>query len=174
MSEEELLKPRATFEETFMFITTELGEVVDNGALPVKYNTGEADAGRATLGAALALKGWIEVFAASPLFNTATPYLPDPGLTVHFGNYDVNRWTTAAATNKRFIDQFGGGPYGLFPDLPNFWRVANEYHEEVIWDRQVVAGVAGLGANYERSGGTTYVLGEYLTWGNYKDRKRVG
>src|SRR5690606_33422804 len=173
MGEEELLKPRSTFEETFQFITSELGSVVSNWHLPANYNQGESDAGRATEGAALDLKGWIEVFAASPLFNTATPYLPDPDLNVHFGNYDANRWVTAAATNKQFIDQFGNGPYGLFPDLPNFWREANEYNEGVIWDRQVVAGVAGLGANYERRGGPTYVLGEYLTWGNYNPTQEI-
>ncbi len=174
MGEDQLLKPRATFEETYLFITQELGEVVDNGFLAVKYSKSDGDAGRATLGAALALKGWIELFAASPLFNTATPYLPDPGKMVHFGNYDPNRWATAAATNRKFIEQFGNaGPYGLFADLPNLWRDANEYNEEVIWDRQVVANVPGLGANYERRGGVTYVLGEYMTWGNYNPTQEL-
>lgn len=173
MGEDELLTPRATFEETFRFITDELGDVVSNGFLPVKYSKADGDAGRATLGAALALKGWIELFAASPLFNTATPYLPDPDLAVHFGNYDASRWAQAAATNKQFIDQYGSGPYGLFADLPNLWREANEYNEEIIWDRQVVAGVAGLGSNYERRGGPTYVLGEYLTWGNYNPTQEI-
>ena len=174
MGEDELLKPRATFEETFLFITNELGEVVDNNYLPVKYSQGDGEAGRATLGASLALKGWVEVFAASPLFNNATPYLADPHQVVHFGNYDANRWAVAAATNRKFIEQFGnGGPYGLFPDLPNFWRVANEYNDEVIWDRQVVENVPGLGSNYERRGGPTYVLGEYLTWGNYNPTQEI-
>lgn len=174
MTEDELKKPRATFEETVEFITSELGSIVSNGHLPVKYGKSDADAGRATLGAALALKGWIELFAASPLFNTATPYLPDPDKLVHYGNYDPNRWAKAAATNKQFIEQFAnGGPYGLFPDLPNFWRAANEYNEEVIWDRQVIANVPGLGSNYERRGGPTYVLGEYMTWGNYNPTQEL-
>ncbi len=174
MTEDELLKPRATFEETVQFITSELGSIADNNYLSVKYSQGDGNAGRATLGAALALKGWIELFAASPLFNTATPYLPDPHKSVHYGNHDPNRWATAAETNRRFIQQYGNsGPYGLFPDLPNFWRVANEYNEEVIWDRQVVANVPGLGSNYERRGGPTYVLGEYLTWGNYNPTQEI-
>lgn len=174
MTDEELQQPRATFEETYSFITNELGAVASNGFLPVKFGKSDPDAGRATLGAALALKGWIEVFAASPLFNTATPYLPDPDKIVHFGNYDPNRWAVAAATNRQFIEQYGsGGPYGLFSDLPNLWRAANEYNEEVIWDRQVVANVPGLGANYERRGGPTYVLGEYMTWGNYNPTQEL-
>ncbi|SKB44846.1 Starch-binding associating with outer membrane [Parapedobacter luteus] len=174
MSQEELQRPRATFEETFLFITNELEQVVNNGFLAVKYGKSDPDAGRATLGAALALKGWIELFAASPLFNTAAPYLPDPGRVVHFGNHDPTRWAVAAATNRQFIERFGAaGPYGLFGDLPNLWREANEYNEEVIWDRQVVANVPGLGSNYERRGGPTYVLGEYMTWGNYNPTQEL-
>lgn len=172
MTEEELLTPRATFEETFDFITGELGSIVDNGYLEIKYNSGDPDAGRATLGAALALKGWIELFAASPLFNSGTPYLPDPGNFVHFATPDEGRWATAAATNKKFIDEYEG-IYELFDDLPNLWRASNEYNSEVIWDRQIVANVSGMGSNYERRGGPTYVLGEYLTWGNYNPTQEI-
>lgn len=174
MSAEELQTPRATFEETFDFITGELGEIVSNGYLQVKFGAGDGDAGRATLGAALALKGWIELFAASPLFNSGSSYLPDPGNFVHFASADPTRWERAAATNKKFIDEYGGGVhYDLFGDLPNLWRAANEYNPEIIWDRQVVANVPGMGSSYERRGGPTYVLGEYMTWGNYNPTQEL-
>jgi len=173
MTEEELLYPRGTFEETFNFIVGELGQIVNNGNLPVKYNGGDPNVGRATLGAALALKGWIELFGASPLFNTSDPYLPDPDKFVHFGSEDQGRWTTAAATNKKFIDEMGGGaPYALFPDAKNLFRASNEYNSEIIWDRQMLA-VPGMGGNYERRGGPTYVLGQYMTWGNYNPTQEV-
>ncbi|MDB4584366.1 RagB/SusD family nutrient uptake outer membrane protein [Draconibacterium sp.] len=173
MTEAELLYPRGTFEETFNFITSELGQIVSNENLPVKYNGGDPNAGRATLGAALALKGWIELFGASPLFNTSDPYLADPDKFVHFGNEDQGRWATAAATNKKFIDEMGGGvPYALFPDAKNLFRVANEYNSEIIWDRQMLA-VPGMGGNYERRGGPTYVLGQYMTWGNYNPTQEL-
>lgn len=172
MTEEELRAPRSTFEETFNFITGELNEIVNNGHLEIKYNNGAADAGRATLGAALALKGWIELFAASPLFNSGTSYLPDPKNYVHFANADPGRWATAAATNRKFIEEYGG-IYGLFDDLPNLWRASNEYNSEIIWDRQVVANVGGMGTNYERRGGPTYVLGVYYTWGNYNPTQEL-
>lgn len=174
MSEDELQVKRATFQETFDFITSELEDIVNNGALQIKYNSGERDAGRATLGAALALKGWVELFGASPLFNTGSPYLSDPGNHVHFGNNDPSRWKKAADTNKKFIEMYGDGQYfDLFYDLPNLWRVANEYNSEVIWDRQVVANVGGMGGNYETRGGPTYVLGEYRTWGNYNPTQEL-
>jgi hypothetical protein len=174
MSPTELLKPRNTFQETFDFIVSELDQVYKNQFLAVKYSSSDRDAGRATLGAALAVKGWIELFGASPLFNTATPYLPDPGKFVHFGNFDPARWAKAAATNKEFIDKYGNGQrYGLFPDLKNLFRVSNEYNTEVIWDRQVVANVGGMGSSYEQRGGPTYVLGEYRTWGNYNPTQEL-
>ncbi|SEJ39526.1 Starch-binding associating with outer membrane [Dyadobacter sp. SG02] len=174
MSQEELLQPRKTFQETFDFIVTELDQIVKGEHLPVKYNLSDKDAGRATLGAALAVKGWIELFGASPLFNTATPYLPDPGKFVHFGNFDASRWAKAAATNKQFIDKYGNGQrYNLFGDLKNIFRASNEYNSEVIWDRQVVANVGGMGSSYEQRGGPTYVLGEYRSWGNYNPTQEL-
>ncbi len=172
MTEEEMLIPRSTFEETFNFITDELGDIVENNYLQIKYNNGDGDAGRATLGAALALKGWLELFAASPLFNSGSGYLPDPGNFVHFASADAGRWATAAATNKKFIDEYGG-MYQLFDDLPNLWRASNEYNSEVIWDRQIVANINGMGTNYERRGGPTYVLGQYMTWGNYNPTQEL-
>ncbi len=173
MSDDELYYPRETFEATYNFITGELGQIADHGYLPVKYNAGDPNAGRATLGAALALKGWIELFAASPLFNSGEAYLPDPGNFVHFANADATRWAKAAATNKKFIDEMGDGhPYELFDDLPNLFRAANEYNSEIIWDRQFLD-VPGMGSNYERRGGPTYVLGQYMTWGNYNPTQEI-
>jgi len=173
-SEDELLTPRSTFEETFNFIVSELEDIVDNGNLSIKYSFGESDAGRATLGAALALKGWIELFAASPLFNSGSAYLNDPENLVHFGNYDPGRWAKAAETNKKFMDLYGNGNhYDLFDDLPNLWRVSNEYNSEIIWDRQAVANVPYMGIDYETRGGVTYVLGQIRCWGNYNPTQEV-
>jgi hypothetical protein len=172
MSDDEMKFPRSSFGETFDWITGELNDVYNNGNLAVKYNAGDPDAGRATLGAALALKGWLELFAASELFNSGTPYLDDPNNLVHFGTPRPNLYAQAAATNKTFIDEYGNGnPYELYPDINNMWREATDYNSEVIWDRQCVKTV--MGGNYERRGGVTYVLGQYMTWGNYNPTQEV-
>lgn len=165
MTDEQLYNSRKTFEETFKFITSELESIVNNKNLPAKYKKTDANAGRSTLGAALALKGWLELYAASPTFNTAnTPAGADPNKLVSFGNSDPNRWKKAAETNKKFMDDFGA-TYGLFPTLPSLWFESNEYNSEVIWDRQIVALV--MGSNYEQYGGPVWVNGVYYTWGNY-------
>lgn len=163
MNSTEIYNARSTFEESFNFLTSQLDSIVKNNALAVKYNSGDKDAGRATLGAALALKGWIELYAASPLFNSA-PALPDPDGLISFTTADPARWAKAAATNKQFIDNYEG-TYALFSDLPNLWRVSNEYNSEVVWDRQVVA--VTMGSNYEQFGGPVWIDNVYYTWGNY-------
>ena len=57
--------------------------------------------------------------------------------------------------------------------MKDLWRESNEYNSEVIWDRQIVANVSGMGGSYERRGGPTYVLGEYQTWGNYNPTQEL-
>jgi len=169
-SHDQLYKSRSTFEETFNFIDAELDTIVNHGYLAAKYSHGDADAGRATLGAALALKGWIELYAASPAFNTASPVVgADPNHFFSFANYDATRFAKAAATNKQFITTLAGA-YALYPDLTTLWTQPNEYNSEIIWDRQTVANVPGgliIGSDYDLFGGPVYVLGQYYTWGNY-------
>ena len=75
--------------------------ILTNKYLAVKYNKGNADAGRATLGAALMLKAYMQLVAASPLHNSATyPAGADPNKLVTFGNADPARWAAAAASFK--------------------------------------------------------------------------
>jgi starch-binding outer membrane protein, SusD/RagB family len=164
----QLYLSRTTFEQTFDFIDQQLDSIVNDGYLPAKYNHGDADAGRATIGAALALKGWIELFAASPAFNTGSPVVgSDPNHFYSFASADNSRYVTAAATNKQFMNQMASS-YSLFPDLTTFWTEGNEYNSEVIFDRQLVDNVGGnVGSDHDLFGGTVYILGQYYTWGNY-------
>ncbi len=169
MSEEELLVPRSSFEETFDFLVGELDAVINNEKLEVKYNNGDADAGRATLGAALALKGWLQLFAASPAYNSTSPAVPaTPDNLQSFATPDPARWAAAAATNKKFIETYGHkgtGTYNLYPKMSQFWWEANEYNEEVIWDRQQVSmTMPNLLDTYT---GPVWIHDTYYTWGKY-------
>jgi len=159
--------PRSTYEQTLNFLTSTLDTVINDGYLPVKYGQSDAGAGRATLGSAAMLKGWLQLNAASPAYNAATPAAGnDPHKVAGFGNYDPTRWAIAAATFKAFIDKWGGGkPYALFADPSALWYEGNKYNSEVIFDRQAVGKI--IGSNYEQFGGPVYILGTYETWGNY-------
>jgi len=169
MTTDQLDQPRNTFEETFNFIDSELDAIVKNGILAVKYSLSSADAGRATLGAALCVKGYAELYAASPAFNSGVgPSGADPKNLVHFANADPSRWAKAAATNLQFINTYGVSTYSLYPQLDQLWYAANEYNSEIIWDRNNVANIIGNeGSNYEQYGGPVYILNTYYTWGNY-------
>lgn len=168
-TEAEMLLPRSSFEETFNFIVSELSTIVTNGNLAVKYNNGESNAGRATLGAALQLKGWVQLFAASPAYNSTTPAVPRTSDNLQsFADYKLSRWADAAATNLQFINTYGHkgtGKYKLFTPMSQLWYEGNEYNSEVIWDRQQVA--TTMAQTYDTYGGPVWIQGTYYTWGNY-------
>jgi hypothetical protein len=168
-----LFVARSTYEQTLNYITSTLDTVLNNKYLGVKYNKGQADAGRATLGAALMLKAHLQLVAASPSFNTANPPSgSDPNKVVSFGNADQARWATAAASFKKFIDDWGAGKtYNLFAEDSTLWYEDNEYNSEVIFDRQHVSNIKG--SNFEQYGGPVYIGGSYYTWGNYNPTQEL-
>lgn len=77
--------------------------------------------GRAHKGAALALKARTLLYAASPLFNTATPYLsagsPEDNKLICYGNADNNRWKLAADAEKAVLDWAASNGFALI-DVP--------------------------------------------------------
>jgi hypothetical protein len=177
MTEDEMHVPRSTFEETFDFLVGELANIVDNGYLAIKYNHGDPDAGRATLGAALMLKGWLHLFAASPAYNSTEPSVPNEAGNKDlqsFATPDPDRWADAAATFRQFIDTWGhngSGIYSLFSPMKEFWYEANEYNCEVIWDRQQVPAI--MPNTFGIYGGPVWIHGYYYTWGNYCPTQEV-
>jgi hypothetical protein len=171
-----LYVPRSTYAQTLSFLTSTLDTVVNDAYLAIKHNAGDAEAGRATLGAALMLKGYLQLTAASPAYNAQTPAAgADPHSVAGFGNYDNTRWAAAAATFKAFMTNWGG-TYSLFKDgskdnESTLWQESSKYNSEVIFDRQAVANI--IGVTYEQYGGPVYVLGTYYTWGNYDPTQEV-
>jgi hypothetical protein len=97
--------PRSSVDSTLNFILNDCNDAI--GLLPDQYPGFQK--GRITKIAAMALKSKALLYAASPLFNTETPYLsmPNPAdnRLICFGNYDVNRWKLAADAAKAVIDQ---------------------------------------------------------------------
>jgi len=96
-------KPRNTYEECVNYVVAECDKAA--GMLPQNYlNVGvaTADYGRATKGAALALKARVLLYAASPLTNTTRT--DDPNQFVSYNAYDINRWKKAADAAQAVID----------------------------------------------------------------------
>lgn len=140
---DEIFYPRSSAEETFNFITGELKDIVND--LPVSV----ASKGRVSKGAALALKGWLELFWASPLYNTTN---------------DLGRWRTAAETNKEIIDM---DVYDLFPDYQTMFYEDNNDNIEEIFSRQYLGG-SSLGAGREGLQAPYNVNGESKSHGGVR------
>ncbi|MGV8093991.1 MAG: RagB/SusD family nutrient uptake outer membrane protein [Mangrovibacterium sp.] len=106
---DQVFRERASVQETAAFISKDCLEAADS--LPVV----QADWGRVTKGAALALKGYIELLAASPLSN------PDNDKTL---------WEKAAASYKQVIDL---GIYQLTDYYHGLFLEENNKNAEMIF-----------------------------------------
>ena len=134
---DEIFRSRNTIEETFQFIINECNEIVND--LPLK-----SPEGRITQGAALALKGYCELFWASPLYNI---------------DNNKNRWEVAALTYKRIIDS---KVYDLFPDYNSMFLEENNGNIETIFAYHYLGG--SLGSSHEGLHGVRMTKGAMTGW----------
>lgn len=113
----EFRKVRATFKETHEFIINILNDVITNydGILPGKI-TESTEYGRLPMALAYGLKARVELYAASPLFNTDNPYSKELGANsnlICFMNYDKERWKKAADAATAAIDYCIANGYAI-------------------------------------------------------------
>ena len=121
-TDEEMVYPRATFKETIDYITGLCDEAKND--LPW-YVTGSDD-GRFTKAAALGLKLRMLCFAASPTFNSDTPWhsgasdWESMGKYVRYGEkYDKGLWEEAKKAADEFMTAWNtGGFYSLVQAVP--------------------------------------------------------
>lgn len=108
---EAIFYPRNSYDECVAFIQKECDEAAADLPLTVPAK----DAGRATKGAAWALKGELELYAG--------------------------KWADAAATHLAIIGS--GAGYDLFDNYETLFYPANENNKEVIFDIQYSANIRG-------------------------------
>src|SRR5690606_13837672 len=113
LADPELFK-RADIIECINYAVSQLDEAA--AVLPL-YNSNDWLKGRATKGAALALKSRLLLYAASPLYNAGT-------------------WADAAAAAKAVMDL---NIYGLYNDYQNLF-LSSEANNEVIFARYYTVG----------------------------------
>ncbi|WP_052733006.1 RagB/SusD family nutrient uptake outer membrane protein [Hymenobacter terrenus] len=120
--------PRSSVEDVVNFIVRDCDEAI--AKLPATYPS--TFRGRATRTAAHMLKSRTLLYAASPLFNTATPYLAlgsaDDNKLLCYGNQDNTRWKLAADAAKAAIDAAPAGAFALIntPDVNRNYKIAWE------------------------------------------------
>lgn len=137
---DEIFRERNSSEETFKFITDECVAIADD--LPLIA----AQKGRITKGAVLTLKGFCELFNASPLHNP--------------GN-DKSKWALAASTNKAVIDL---NIYSLFSNYETLFYEENNYNQETILAKPHIGGTS-LGRSTEGYAGPSYTGGNSTSYG---------
>lgn len=164
VSFEESKIPRSNFEEC---VNTIIKDCDDAVTLLPKFDQLSNFKGRVQRGAALALKARTLLYAASPLFNTATPPSSFGNATddklICYGNYDVNRWklaADAADSAKTWCDDNG---YGLIDGnvdslkkpivrvgrpVEGYYRTAWEVNDnkECILGNKIWTGAKGISA----------------------------
>lgn len=114
--------PRSTFDETIAYII----QLCDDAAidLPVFYSDNEL--GRATKGAALALKARMLLYAASPLWNDSA----SPSDSPFNGKYDTGKWLKAAQAAQAVMEL---NAYQLYPDIATLFNTRT--NSEIIFAR---------------------------------------
>ncbi len=125
---------RAPLEQCINFIKAECDSAAAN--LPLSYATGEL--GRATKGAAIALKSRMLLYAASDLFNTtswASGYQKPELISLPAGDR-MARWKAAADTAKFLID-LAGTNYALAANYKALFNTNNS--TEIIFARTAAA-----------------------------------
>lgn len=111
---DDFLLARNTFEETINFIVEDCDKAAD--LLPLVHAS--KNDGRATKGAALALKSRVLLYAASDLYNSNgswTNGYANPELVGYVGGSRIDRWTAAKNAAKAVIDL---GAYSLYNAEP--------------------------------------------------------
>lgn len=149
----EIYRPRNTSAETVKFITDELTAA----AADLPLTTSEY--GRATKGAALTLKAWVQLYDASPLHNSGTADAVG----------DAGKWAQAAATYKQVIDL---GVYSLLNDFGAVWLPASNNSPESIFAMQMTGAQNG-GGRREGLYGPVVVHGAVETWGNFEPTQEL-
>jgi len=105
--------PRETYANTVKFLVDECDRAA--ALLPLNYANYTSHYGRATKGAALALKARVLLYAASQLVNAESDYMDGTNELIWMGGYDNERWKDAA---QAAYDVIALNEYQLYEYLP--------------------------------------------------------
>ncbi len=161
------LPVRATVAETVNFIVKLLDEAADCQALPWALSESELSnwGGRLTRAAAMGLKARVLLFAASPLFNSDTPYYEGEASTqllTWYGDFKQERWEAALQACKDFFDTMNQeGYYGLVQDNSNYRMAFRSGYR----DRNTTESLISVRL-YRRTNGVSGLM-QSMRWGGW-------
>lgn len=96
---EDMTFPRLTFAESVQKIVN----LIDEAIPALEWIQNKDNDGRMNKAGAYALKLRVQLFAASPTFNSETKWHPDANEYTCYGNYDKERWEAARKTAETLL-----------------------------------------------------------------------
>ncbi|MCX6309258.1 MAG: RagB/SusD family nutrient uptake outer membrane protein [Bacteroidia bacterium] len=154
---------RETYANTVKFIV----EQCDRAAslLPKNYASYTSYYGKATSGAALALKSRVLLYAASPLVNAEKDYVDGTNELVWMGGYDNERWKDAAQAAYNVIDlneyqlydylPEGNGTYSFEYFNDSYYTTNREFIFGRLWVQDNTMETNNAPMGYQNAGGIT-------------------
>jgi hypothetical protein len=131
---DDLMRPRNTYRDCFAFIMSDLEKAISG--LPVTLKTNEY--GRATKGAAMALKARMLLYAASPLFSQKSGIWGMGGTVDDWMDKDGKSWWLKAAEAAKAVidlkDEQGSPAYALYQT--NAANKADDYEKQFFKRRE--------------------------------------
>lgn len=126
--------PRITFAQTVDNIVALLDDVIDNSNLP--WRQSDTDYGRMSKAGAMALKFKVLLFAASPTFNSDTPWHSEADEYTCYGNYSADRWRAAVDAGREFFDRLNAeGGYSVVQPASETHRARRLAYRQAYFQR---------------------------------------
>lgn len=124
--------PRLTFEESVNTIVNLIDEAIPD----LEWRHDEDNDGRMTRAGAYGLKLRVQLFAASPTFNSDNKWHPQADEYTCYGNYSEARWTAARKTAETFLREIeNNGYYQLIQPVENTHQARRMAYRQAYYQR---------------------------------------
>ena len=158
-----MLIGRDSYANTVKFLVEQCDRAA--GLLPLNYASFTSNYGKATKGAALALKSRVLLYAASPLVNADKDYVDGTNGHVWMGGYDKERWKEAAqaAQNVMALNEYqlyeylpeGNGTYSFGYYNDSYYATNREFIFGRLWVQDNLMEINNAPMGYQNASGLT-------------------
>ena len=122
--------------QTFAVTVDNIVNLLDQAIPDLEWKQDEVNDGRMTQAGAMALKFKVLQWAASPAFNSETPWHGSADSYTCYGNYDASRWTRAQDAGKAFFDELiAKGEYALVQPQEQTHKARRQAYRQAYYDR---------------------------------------
>lgn len=166
---DEMVFPRLTFAESVNKICALIDEAIPH----LEWVQDGNNDGRMNKAGAYALKLRVQLFAASPMFNSDTKWHPNADEYTCYGNYDPKRWEAARATAEQLLNEIKTrGHYELIQPESADHRARRLAYRKAYYQRGGTEVLISIRKGADASIHNAFMSLPFLYWGptlNYVD-----